>query len=125
MRDSGSIDNTTRTMLAEIDVDNPTGELKPGAYVEVHLKLPTSVTTFTLPVNATIFKSAGMQVALVKNNKTIALVPITPGRDFGAEMEVLAGLKADDSVVVNPPDSLIDGQDVKVMQPQPADQGKP
>lgn len=125
VRDSGSIDNTTRTMLAEIDVDNPTGELKPGAYVEVHLKLPTSVTTFTLPVNATIFKSAGMQVALVMNNNTIALVPITPGRDFGAEMEVLAGLKADDSVVVNPPDSLIDGQNVKVMQPQPADQGKP
>jgi RND family efflux transporter MFP subunit len=125
VRDSGAIDSTTRTMLAEIDVNNPTGELKPGAYVEVHLKMPTSVTTFTLPVNATIFKSAGMQVATVKNNKTIALVPITIGRDFGSEIEVLDGLKADDSVVINPPDSLIDGENVKVSQPQSSDQGQP
>jgi RND family efflux transporter MFP subunit len=125
VRDSGAIDSTTRTMLAEIDVNNPTGELKPGAYVEVHLKMPTSVTTFTLPVNATIFKSAGMQVATVKNNKTIVLVPITVGRDFGSEIEVLDGLKADDSVVINPPDSLIDGENVKVSKPQSSDQGQP
>ncbi len=125
VRNSGAIDSTTRTLLAEIDVNNPTGELKPGAYAEVHLKLPTSVTTFTLPVNATIFKSAGMQVATVKDGKTIALVPITPGRDFGAEIEILAGLKAGDSVVINPPDSLSDGEEVKVLQPQPAAQRQP
>lgn len=125
VRDSGAINDITRTLLAEIDVNNPTGELKPGSYVEVHLKLPTSVTTFTLPVNATIFKSAGMQVATVKNGKTIALVPITPGRDFGAEMEILAGLKSDDSVVINPPDSLTEGQSVNVLQPQPADKRQP
>ena len=125
VRNSGAIDNTTRTLLAEIDVNNPTGELKPGSYVEVHLKLPTSVTTFTLPVNATIFKSAGLQVATVKDGKTIALIPITPGRDFGTEIEVIAGLKADDSVVINPPDSLTNGQNVQVFQPQPAAQGKP
>ena len=125
VRNSGAIDSATRTLLAEIDVNNPTGELKPGSYVEVHLKLPTSVSTFTLPVNATIFKSAGMQVATVKNGKTIALVPITPGRDFGAEIEVLAGLNAGDSVVVNPPDSLIDGQEVQVSQPQQAAQRQP
>ena len=125
VRNSGAIDSTTRTLLAEIDVNNPTGELKPGSYVEVHLKLPTSVTTFTLPVNATIFKSAGMQAATVKDGKTIALVPITPGRDFGAEIEVLAGLKAGDFVVVNPPDSLIDGEEVKILQPQPGTQRQP
>lgn len=125
VRNSGAIDSNTRTLLAEIDVNNPTGELKPGAYVEVHLKLPSSVSTFTLPVNATIFKSAGMQVATVKNGKTIALVPITPGRDFGAEIEVLAGLNAGDSVVVNPPDSLSDGQEVKVSQPQAAAKRQP
>ena len=77
-----AIDNTTRTLLTEIDVNNPTGELKPGGYVEVHLALPSSVTTFTLPVNATIFKSAGMQVATVKDGKTIALISITPGPRF-------------------------------------------
>src|SRR6266404_3244528 len=69
VRDTGAIDNTTRTLLTEIDVNNPTGELKPGGYVEVHLTLPTSVTTFMLPVNAIIFKSAGMQVATVKDGK--------------------------------------------------------
>jgi RND family efflux transporter MFP subunit len=125
VRNSGAIDNTTRTLLAELDVNNPTGELKPGSYVEVHLKLPTSVTTFTLPVNATIFKSAGMQVATVKNGKTIALVPITPGRDLGTEIEILAGLKAGDSVVINPPDSLTEGEAVKVLQPQAASQRQP
>jgi RND family efflux transporter MFP subunit len=125
VRDSGAIDNVTRTLRVEIDVNNPTGELKPGSYVEVHLKLPTSVTTFTLPVNATIFKSAGMQVATVKNGKTIALVPITPGRDFGTELEIVAGVKADDSVVINPPDSLTDGETIRVLQTQPAAQRQP
>ena len=76
-------------------------------------------------MNATIFKSAGMQVAIVKNGKTVSLVPITPGRDFGAEIEVIAGLKADDEVVVNPPDSLVDGEQVKVFQPEPNAQRQP
>jgi RND family efflux transporter MFP subunit len=118
VRDTGAIDNATRTLLTEIDVNNSTGELKPGGYVEVHLKLPTSVTTFTLPVNTIIFKSAGMQVATVKDGKNIDLVSITPGRDFGTEMEILAGLKGDESVVINPPDSLTNGETVRVAQTQ-------
>jgi RND family efflux transporter MFP subunit len=124
VRDTGAIDNTTRTLLTEIDVNNPTGELKPGGYVEVHLTLPTSVTTFTLPVNAIIFKSAGMQVATVKDGKNINLVSIAPGRDFGTEMEVLAGLKGDESVVINPPDSLTNGEPVRVAQTQSVAGGK-
>jgi RND family efflux transporter MFP subunit len=124
IRNSGSIDNTTRTLLTEIDVNNPSGELRPGSYVEVHLKLPSSVTTFTLPVNAVIFKAAGMQVATVKNGKTIVLIPITPGRDFGTEMEILAGLKGDESVVTNPSDSLTNGQAVRLAQVQPIAEGK-
>jgi len=124
VRNSGSIDNTTRTLLTEIDVNNPSGELRPGSYVEVHLKLPSSVTTFTLPVNAVIFKAAGMQVATVKNGKTIVLIPITPGRDFGTEMEILAGLKGDESVVTNPSDSLTNGQAVRLAQVQPIAEGK-
>jgi RND family efflux transporter MFP subunit len=119
VRNSGAIDNATRTLLTEIDVDNTSGELKPGGYVEIHLALPTSVTTFTLPVNATIFKSAGMQVATVKDGKTIALKSITPGRDFGTDIEVLAGLKGDESVVLNPPDSLTEGQQIRLGQAQP------
>jgi multidrug efflux pump subunit AcrA (membrane-fusion protein) len=124
VRDTGAIDNTTRTLLTEIDVNNPTGELKPGGYVEVHLTLPTSVTTFTLPVNAIIFKSAGMQVATVKDGKNINLVSIAPGRDFGTEMEALAGLKGDESVVINPPDSLTNGEPVRVAQSQSDAGGK-
>jgi RND family efflux transporter MFP subunit len=123
VRDSGAIDNATRTLLTEIDVNNPSGELKPGGYVEVHLNLPSAVTTFTLPVNTIIFKSAGMQVATVTAGKTIDLVSITPGRDFGTEIEALAGLKGDEAVVINPPDSLTQGEPVKVAQTQPSAEG--
>ena len=124
-RSSGAIDNATRTLLTEVDVDNSARLLKPGGYVEVHLKLPSPVNTFTLPVNATIFKSAGLQVAIVKNGKTIALVPITPGRDFGSELEIVAGLKGDEWVVLNPSDSLTEGTVVRVAEsPAPA-QRKP
>jgi RND family efflux transporter MFP subunit len=119
VRSSGAIDNNTRTLLTEVDVDNSSGLLKPGGYVEVHLKLPSPVNTFTLPVNTTIFKSAGLQVATVKDGK-IALLPITPGRDFGTEIEVVAGLKGDEAVVLNPPDSLTNGTAVRVAEPPPA-----
>jgi RND family efflux transporter MFP subunit len=124
VRESGGIDTTTRTLLTEIDVNNPTGELKPGGYAEIHLALPTSVTTFTLPVYATIFKSAGMQVAIVTDGNTIALKSITPGRDFGNNIEVIAGLKGDESVVINPPESLTEGQKVRLAEPKPAAQVK-
>ena len=125
VRSSGAIDNTTRTLLTEVDVDNSAHLLKPGGYVEVHLKLPSPVNTFTLPVNATIFKSAGLQVAIVKDGKKIALVPVTPGRDLGTEIEIAAGLKGDEWVVLNPSDSLMEGAVVRVAEtPAPA-QRKP
>jgi RND family efflux transporter MFP subunit len=125
VRSSGVIDNTTRTLLTEVDVDNSARLLKPGGYVEVHLKLPSPVNTFTLPVNATIFKSAGLQVAIVKNGKTIALIPVTPGRDLGTEIEIVAGLQGDEWVVLNPSDSLTEGAVVRVAETPPAAQRKP
>ncbi len=125
VRSSGAIDNTSRTLLTEVDVDNSARLLKPGGYVEVHLKLPSPVNTFTLPVNATIFKSAGLQVAIVKDGKTISLIPVTPGRDFGTEIEIVAGLKGDESVVLNPSDSLTDGAVVRVAETPAAAQRKP
>ena len=125
VRSSGAIDSTTRTLLTEVDVDNSARLLKPGGYVEVHLKLPSPVTTLTLPVNAIIFKSVGLQVATVKDGKTIALIPVTPGRDFGTDIEVVAGLKGDDWVVLNPSDSLTNGAVVRPVEtPAPA-QGNP
>ncbi|HXP79483.1 MAG TPA: efflux RND transporter periplasmic adaptor subunit [Verrucomicrobiae bacterium] len=125
VRSSGAIDNTSRTLLTEVDVDNFARLLKPGGYVEVHLKLPSPVNTFTLPVNATIFKSAGLQVAIVKNGKTISLIPVTPGRDFGTVIEIVAGLKGDEWVVLNPSDSLTDGAVVRVAETPVPEQRKP
>jgi RND family efflux transporter MFP subunit len=125
VRSSGAIDNATRTLLTEVDVENSSHLLKPGGYVEVHLKLPAPVNTFTIPVNAEIFKSSGLQVALVKNGKTISLVPVTPGRDFGTETEIVAGLKADDWIVLNPSDSLTDGAQVRVAETPAPTQRKP
>jgi RND family efflux transporter MFP subunit len=125
VRSSGAIDSTSRTLLTEVDVDNSARLLKPGGYVEVHLKLPSPVNTFTLPVNATIFKSAGLQVAIVKNGKAISLIPVTPGRDFGTEIEIVAGLKGDESVVLNPSDSLTNGTEVRVAETPAPEQRKP
>jgi len=76
-------------------------------------------------VNATIFKSAGLQVAIVKDGKTISLIPVAPGRDFGTEIEIVAGLKGDEWVVLNPSDSLTEGTVVRVAETPPAAQGKP
>jgi RND family efflux transporter MFP subunit len=123
VRDSGAIDNATRTLLTEIDVNNSSGLLKPGGYVEVHVKLPSATTTFTLPVNSIIFRAAGMQVATVKNGKTIDLISIVPGRDFGTEIEVLAGLQGNESVVINPPDAIMNGEAVRLTQAQSPTEG--
>jgi RND family efflux transporter MFP subunit len=125
VRNSGAIDNATRTLLTEVDVDNSARLLKPGGYVEVHLKLPSPVNTFTLPVNATIFKSAGLQVAVVKDGKKISLIPVTPGRDFGTEIEIVAGLNGDELVVLNPSDSLTEGAVVRLAETPASAQRKP
>lgn len=113
-RTAQSIDPTSRTLLAEIDLDNPGGEILPGSFAQVHLKLPTNAATFRLPVNTLIFRSEGLRVAIVKND-VVSLVPITMGRDFGSTVEVLSGLTGAEAVVVNPPDSLAEGQSVAVV----------
>jgi multidrug efflux pump subunit AcrA (membrane-fusion protein) len=95
-------------------VENSAHLLKPGGYVEVHLQLPSPVSTFLIPVNTTIFKAAGLQVAIVKDNKTISLIPVTPGRDFGTQIEIVSGLKGDEWIVLNPSDSLTEGTTVRV-----------
>jgi multidrug efflux pump subunit AcrA (membrane-fusion protein) len=116
VRTANSIDLATRTLLVEVDVDNPTGELLPGAFTEVHLKIPSDIPTFILPVNALIFRAAGLQVATVENNK-VKLISISPGRDFGSEIEAVSGLSGQESIIVSPPDSIIDGEQVKIAQP--------
>jgi RND family efflux transporter MFP subunit len=114
VRTANSIDLSTRTLLVEVDVENPTGELFPGAYGSVHLKLPSDIPTFIIPVSALIFRAQGLQVATVGPNNRAQLVAITLGRDFGNEVEVISGFSAQDSVVINPPDSIISGEEIRV-----------
>ena len=114
VRTSSSIDLASRTLLVEVDVDNPTRELLPGAYAEVHFQFPNITRTLILPVSSLIFRSQGLQVGTVENGRA-ALKNITLGRDFGNEVEVIAGLDPADKVIVNPPDSLVSGELVRVV----------
>lgn len=116
VRTADAIDPATRTLLVEVDVNNPTGTLLSGAYAAVHFNLPTVTDSYTLPVNALLFRSEGLRVAAVDNGHA-DLRPITIGHDFGSEVEVVAGLNGDESIIVNPPDSLISGEPVRIAQP--------
>ncbi len=115
VRTAEAINVTTRTLLIEIDVDNPAGTLLTGSYAEVHLAVPTQASTFLLPVNALLFRSEGLRVGIVRNGK-VTLSAVTPGHDFGSQIEIVSGLKADDQVIVNPPDSIVSGQGVQIVQ---------
>jgi RND family efflux transporter MFP subunit len=117
VRTAEAIDQTTRTLLVEIRVNNPTGTLLSGAYAEVHLKLPTATSAFILPVNALLFRSEGLRVAAVTDGRHAELKPVTLGHDFGSEVEVVAGLAGDESIIVNPPDSIVSGEEVRIAQP--------
>ena len=122
VRTANSIDPSTRTLLVEVDVNNSTGELLPGAYTEVHLKVPSGAPTYVLPVTSLIFRSQGLQVGIVGSDNRANLVSVTLGRDFGNVVEVVSGLPGNASVITNPPDSLVQGEAVRVaaVQPGPA-----
>ena len=115
VRTAEAINMTTRTLLIEIEVPNPTGTLLTGSYAEVHLKIPTQDSTLLLPVNTLIFRSQGLHVGVVKAGKVV-LTPVTAGHDFGNQIEIVSGLKPDDQVIINPPDSIVHGQEVQIVQ---------
>ena len=115
VRTADDINLTTRTLLVEIDVSNPTGTLLTGSYAEVHLTVPTQASTFLIPVNTLLFRTEGLRVGIVKDGKVV-LTPVTPGHDFGNRMEIVSGLKANDQVIINPPDSIVSGQEVQIVQ---------
>jgi len=116
VRQANAIDPTSRTLLVEVDVDNPTGQLMPGAYVSVHLTLPDPVRSVTIPANTLLFRKEGLRVGVVRQGKA-ELVPVTIRRDYGAAVEVMTGLQPTDPVILNPVDSLITGTPVKVNTP--------
>ena len=121
-RTAHSIDVASRTLLTEVDVENPKGELLPGSYAEVHLKLPAAASTFKLPVNAVIFRTEGVRVAIASADGKVALRPVTLGRDFGNSVEVVAGLSGTERIIVNAPDSIENGQVVRVAGAEAAQQ---
>jgi RND family efflux transporter MFP subunit len=114
VRTSNALDPTLRTLQVELELDNAKGELLPGSYAEVHFKLPANAATLRLPANTVLFRSAGLQVATLDSRQRIKLKSIVQGRDFGNSIEVLSGLAAHEIVVVNPPDSIADGVQVRI-----------
>ena len=116
VRTSDSIDTSSRTLLVEVDVDNPAGKLLPGAYVFVHLKLPVKTRSVTVPSNTLLFRREGLQVGVVRNSKA-DLVPVKIGRDYGSTVEIVSGLQASDAVILDPADSLISGTPVRINTP--------
>ena len=111
-RTSNSIDQASHTLLTEVDVQNPNGELLPGAYVSVHFKLPQTVRSVVVPSNTLLFRSEGLRVALVRDGR-VQLTPVKIGRDYGSTVEVISGLQASDAVVLDPADSLVSGAPVR------------
>jgi len=124
VRTAEAIDQTTRTLLVEIRVNNPTGTLLSGAYAEVHLKVPAATSSFILPVNTLLFRSEGLRVAAISDGHHAELRQITLGHDYGSEVEVVAGLNGNESIVVNPPDSLVSGEEVRIVQPSTGGTGQ-
>ncbi len=122
VRTSNAVDPGTRTLLAEVDVDNRSGELLPGSYTEVHLNVSSAAPALIVPVSALILEADGLHVATVDATHHAHIVRVTPGRDVGSSVEVLSGLQSNQSVIANPPDSLIEGELVRVAG---GDGGKP
>jgi RND family efflux transporter MFP subunit len=123
VRTSNSLDAILRTLQVELELDNAKGEIFPGAYAEVHFKIPADAATLRLPANTVLFRSAGLQVATLDGDHRVKLKNIVQGRDFGNTIEVLSGLTANETVILNPPDSIADGVQVRIAAP-PAPSGK-
>jgi RND family efflux transporter MFP subunit len=112
---ASAIDLRSRTLLIQLEVSNPNNELLPGSYAEVHLILPSQKNAVRIPVNTLLFQAEGLQVAIVSNDNHVILKPVAIGRDFGDKVEVVSGLKSGERIILNPPDSLIAGEKVRVV----------
>jgi membrane fusion protein, multidrug efflux system len=113
-RTAESIDPATRTLRTEIDVPNRDGRLFPGSYAQVHFNINVTVARMSVPVNALLFRAEGPRAAVVGDDGKVHLKPVTIGKDYGTDVEVLSGLDAKDSIILNPSDSLEEGQAVNV-----------
>jgi len=116
VRTAEAIDPAARTLLTEVDVPNKSGELLPGGYAQVVLQVRTPGERVLVPVNSLLFRSEGLRAVVIGSDDRAHLQPLIIGRDFGTTLEVVSGLKPDQWIVLNPPDSLEDGQQVHVKQ---------
>jgi membrane fusion protein, multidrug efflux system len=113
-RTADAIDTTTRTLLTEVDVPNKDGKLLPGSFGEVHFNPKIDGEKVTIPVNAMLFRKEGAQVAVVGSDSKVELRHISIGRDYGTTLEIVGGVTANDRIIVNPSDSIEQGQMVHV-----------
>jgi len=111
-----AIDPNTRTLLIQLVTDNQNNELLPGGYVKVNLQLPEGKNIVRIPVNTLLFRADGLQVATIDGDHKVVLKPITIGRDFGDFVEVTTGIKPNETVILNPPDSILTGQEVQIVE---------
>jgi RND family efflux transporter MFP subunit len=123
-RTAQALDPNLRTLRVELQVDNSQGELFPGSYSEIHFKLPGSSSSWRIPATALIFRSQGLQVAVIGPGGRAKLQPIVEGRDFGTEIEVLSGICGNEQIIINPPDSLSDGGAVRIAAPRKQTQAR-
>jgi len=112
VRNANAIDHTTRTLNVEVDIDNKDGKLLPGAYVFVHFHVPAAANTVTIPSNTLLFRSEGLRVGVVRNDR-VQLIPVTIGHDYGSTVEVTSGLTPTDEIILDPSDSLASGMEVQ------------
>jgi RND family efflux transporter MFP subunit len=112
---SHAIDRKSRSLLVELIADNKDGALAPGAFARVHFQIPPDPNTITLPANALLFRDNSVQVATLGLDNRIALKKVHIARDLGSEVEIAGGLGQDERIVANPPDSIGDGEEVRVM----------
>jgi RND family efflux transporter MFP subunit len=124
-RNANAIDQSTRTLNVEVDINNPKGELLPGAYVFVHFKVPEHAVSLMIPSNTLLFRAEGLRVGVVQNDHVL-LTPVKIGRDAGANVEISSGLTTNDAVILDPSDSLASGQQVQIANRvnQPGGQAK-
>jgi RND family efflux transporter MFP subunit len=116
VRTAEAIDLATRTLLTEVDVPNKSGLLLPGGYAQVHLLVHVQGERLQVPVNALLFRSEGLRAVVIDSNHRVRLQALAIGRDYGTSLEVLTGLKHDDWIVLNPPDSIENGEEVHVQE---------
>jgi RND family efflux transporter MFP subunit len=121
-RTADALDPNTRTLRTEIDVANGDQQLVSGVYANVKLQLSTATRDYVVPANVLLFRAEGLQLALVDGQQRVHLQHVTIGRDFGSTVEITEGLVDGDRIVLSPPDSLYEGQQVKLAEPNQAQQ---